>query len=149
MASTSMETMILFIAGILVAVGVAGALTGQVQQISAAIDDAGVDAADDIRSDVEVISDPNGEVYNRSGNENVTLLVKNTGSASLPADDGRFDVLVDGRYRGSVGVTVLDADSWGRGDVVRLNVSTGALDAGDHRVKLIVEGDEEVFEFRT
>jgi flagellar protein FlaG len=148
-ASASVETMILFIAGIVVAVGVAGALTGQVQDLSGAIDDTGLDVAEEVRTDVEVISDPGSQVYNASGAQNLTLYVKNTGSASLDADGSEVDLLLDGQYESDLSVTVLDGPSWGPTNVARLNVSVGALPADDHRAKVIVNGDEEVFRFRT
>jgi flagellar protein FlaG len=148
-ASTSMETMILFIAGLVVAVGVAGALTGQVQQLSAAIDDTGVDAAEQIRTDVEIVSDAGSPVYDTLGNGNVTVYVKNTGSENLPADPDQLEVLLDGRYAANVSLSVVDGDGWDTGNVVNVSVSEPGLASGDHRLKLIVNGDEEVFEFRT
>ena len=59
-----------------------------------------------------------------------------------------IDVILDGEYRTSVNVTVVDADTWGPNDVARVRVSlSDGLDPGDHRVKVIVNGDEEVLEF--
>jgi flagellar protein FlaG len=141
--------MILFIAGIVVAVGVAGALTGQVQELSGAIDDTGLDVAEEVRTDVEVISDAGSQVYNASGGQNLTLYVRNTGSARLDAAGSTVDLLLDGRYESALSVTVLDGPSWGPTNVARLDVSVGSLSPGDHRAKVIVNGDEEVFQFRT
>lgn len=152
MASVSISHMILFIASILIAASVAGVFTDSVGQLSQAISDQGLQVSEDVRTDIEIISD-NGTgacVYDCSGEGNLTLLVKNTGSRSLPADPAGMDVLVDGRYQpaSAVGVEVLDgSDSWRRGSVVRVNVTTD-LGSGDHRAKLIVSEDEEVFNFR-
>jgi hypothetical protein len=41
------------------------------------------------------------------------------------------------------------SDSWPRGGVIELSFDVGSLtDGSDHRVKLIVREDEELFEFR-
>lgn len=151
MASVSVSHMILFIASIVVAASVAGVFTSTIGQISAAIDDQGLHVSDDIRTDVEIISD-NGTgacVYNCDGNGNLTLLVKNVGSSRLPADADQVDVLVDSDYQLPADVTlelVDSTDEWGRTDVVRLEIDQ-SIGSGDHRAKVIVNGDEEVFEF--
>lgn len=151
MASVSISHLIIFIASLLVAASVAGTMTTGVDRLTGAIDDESLDMAETVRSDAEVISDPGGPVYNRSGEENVTLLVKNTGSNRLPVDADAFDVLLDGEYRVNVGVepVTASADSWRPGEVVRLEIDVPGLAAGDHRVRLVVGGDEEVFRFRT
>jgi flagellar protein FlaG len=153
MASVSVSHMILFIASMIVAASVAGVFTSTVDEISSAIDDQGLHLSDSVRTDIEIISD-NGAgscVYDCEGAGNVTLLVKNTGSNRLRADSEAIDVLVDNRYQptGDVTVELLGgADSWDTNDVVRLEIDEGGLSSGDHRAKVIVNGDEEVFEFR-
>ena len=147
MASVSTSHLILFIASMVVAAGVAGTFTSTVSDVTAAMEDQSLDVSEQIRTDVEVISDPAAGVYD-DGAGNVTVLVKNTGSTDIAADPAVVDVLVDGVYRTNVTLTVVDGGTWGEHDVVRLAVSTGTLDPGDHRLKLIVNGDEEVFRFR-
>ncbi|MHB9287173.1 flagellar protein G [Halobacteriales archaeon Cl-PHB] len=153
MASVSVSHMILFIASMLIAASVAGVFTSTVDQLSQAIDDQGLQVSDDVRSDIEIISD-NGTgacVYNCDGNGNLTLLVKNTGSNELIGRPEQIDVLVNGRYQSpsDVTVTVLgDAQTWNRNEVVRIEVNEPGLSSGDHRAKVIVNGDAEVFEFR-
>ncbi|MFB6296485.1 MAG: flagellar protein G [Halobacteriales archaeon] len=149
MVSVSTSHLILFIASLTVAAGVAGTLIQGVEGVSSAIDERSLDVADEIRTDVEVISDPASPVYDTDGNGNVTLLVKNTGSQRLAADAGGVEVLLDGEFKSNVTVTVLDGSQWDTGNVARVEVSAPGLASGDHRVKLIVNGDEEVFEFRT
>jgi flagellar protein FlaG len=152
MASVSVSHMILFIASMLIAASVAGVFTTTVDQLSQAIDDQGLSVADDVRTDVEIISD-NGTgacVYDCDGNGNLTLLVKNTGSQRLSTDTSVLSVLVNGRFQppGDVTATPLgEATSWGPGDVVRLEIAASGLSSGDHRAKVIVNSDEEVFEF--
>jgi flagellar protein FlaG len=148
MASASASHLILFIASLMVAASVAGTFTSSVNQISSAIDDQSYDISGDIKTDVEVISDPAGPIYDRNGNQNVTLLVKNTGSNDLPATARNVDVILDGQYATDVHLTVLDEAQWSPGAVARLNVSGQALNAGDHRVKVVVNEDEEIFRFK-
>jgi flagellar protein FlaG len=148
-SGTSVSHLVLFIASLVVASSVAVAFTGQVGELTSAIDRQGGDLGRQIDTDVEVISDAGSPVYNLSGDGNVTLLVKNTGSATIPADSTGIDVLLDGRYQTGVGVTVLDGPVWSASTVARVEIAAPDLAAGDHRVKLVVNGDEEVFEFRT
>lgn len=147
MADVSAPSLILFIASLVVAAGVAGVLINTVNGISSAIDDRGGDVTESIRTDVEVISDPEAAIYNDSEGT-LTLLVKNTGLRELPATNRTFDVIVDAEYRTSVSVRVVDGDVWRPHRVVELTIGGLALDGGDHRAKLVVDGDEEVFRFR-
>jgi flagellar protein FlaG len=148
MAEISVPTLILFIASIVIAAGVAGVLVDTVSGISNAVDDRGGDVSESIKTDVEIISDPEAGVYDDS-NSTVTLYVKNTGIRTLPADAGNVDVFVDGRYRTNTTVAVVEGSEWTPNAVVELTISEVSLSAGDHRVKLVVDRDEEVFEFRS
>lgn len=150
MAGGSAAELILFIAAIVIAASVAGTLTSEVDRVSDAISAKSLDVAGEIRADTEIVSDAGASVYNRSGNENVTIHVRNTGASDLPADPGTVDVILDGAYRTDVTVTPVDGgELWDRGDVVRVEFSAPDLPSGDHRLKLVVRGDEEVFRFRT
>jgi len=148
-ASVSSSTLIIFIASILVAASVAGTMTSGVQQLSSALGDRSVDVSQEIETDIEIISDAGSpeSVYNNS--TGLTLLVKNTGSDSLPAAPGTFDVIVDGEYATNKDVEVVDGSSWSPGNVARVNATDVTLDTGDHRVVVIVNGDREVLELRT
>lgn len=148
MASVSLSHLVIFIASMIIAAGVVGTATGSVDRFSGAIEDRSLDVSQEVRTDVEIISDAGSPVYNASGDENVTLLVKNTGSRNLEPDSDLADVLVDGTYVASVTIEPVDSSSWQRSDVVRLHIDAGTLSSGDHRVKLVVDGDEEVFRFR-
>jgi flagellar protein FlaG len=143
-ADISMPSLILFIASIVIAAGVAGVLVDTVTGISSALDDRGADLSTEVRTDVEVISDPESGVYD---GQNLTLYVKNTGLRTLPPSADAVDVLVDGTYQTEVTLTIVDGDDWRPHNVAELTVSGLSLPAGDHRVKLVVDGDEEVFEF--
>lgn len=149
MSGVSVTHLVLFIASMVVASSVAVAFTGQVDDLTASLDQRGDDLSDEVRTDVEVISDAGSQVYNQSGSQNVTLLVKNTGSRTLASDDTAVDAVVDGTYVGNVSVTVLDGTTWDEAGVARVEIDGPTLDTGDHRVKVVVSGDEEVFRFNT
>jgi flagellar protein FlaG len=149
MASVSTSHLILFIASLIIAASVAGTFMSGVERLSGALGDRSIDVSSDIETDVEIISDPgSGAVYNAS-NGNVTVLVKNTGSTDLQATKDQIEVLLDGKYQSNVSMKVVDGPAWSVGNVARVNISTGGISNGDHRVKLTVNGDEEVLEFRT
>lgn len=148
MASVSTSHLILFIASLLVAASVAGTFTSEIERLSGALGDRGLDVSNQIRTDVEIISDVDaGNVYNASGEENITLLIKNTGSRNLEGTSDEIDVLVDGEYQTDVSVAVIGDDRWAVGTVARVEINQ-SLDPGDHRVKVVVNDDEEVIEFR-
>ncbi|MFD1570904.1 flagellar protein G [Halorubrum laminariae] len=153
MASVPVSHLILFIASLVIAASVVGTITTGVDRVSAAVDDAGLDATETLRTDVTIISDPSSGVYDE-GTDNVTLLIKNTGTYRLAPDGSGLDVLFDGAYvppdamTGDL-VSAGDGAAWSRGDVLRLTIEAGDLSSGtDHRVYLTVNGDEELFQFR-
>ncbi|WP_435096397.1 flagellar protein G [Halorubrum sp. N11] len=160
MASVPISHLILFIASLVIAAGVVGTITTGVDRVSAAVDDAGLDATEKLRTDVTIISDASAGVYNASDQQNVTLLIKNTGTYRLAPDGSGLDVVFDGRYvrPSAINGEVVSADGgavWSRGDVLRLTINASDLDGtnsglddGDHRVFITVNGDEELFQFR-
>jgi flagellar protein FlaG len=148
MASSSVSSLILFIAAMIIAASVAGTMVTNVAEVSNAIDSRSVDAEKRIDTEIEVISDPGSAAVYDDGNDTVSVLVKNTGETKLPAEPGKVDVLVDGRYVGasSQQFFVLDGTQWNSGTVVRLEIDT-SLSTGEHRVVLVINGDREVFTF--
>jgi len=146
MASVSVSHLILFIASMAIAASVAGVFTSSIGELSNAVSEQGLDVSSEVRSDVEIISDGGSDAIYDSGT--ITLYVKNTGSETLAPVPGQMDVFVDGQFATEYTVTLEPngGDSWRAGDVVRVEISQ-SLSGGDHRVKLIVNGDEEVFEF--
>jgi flagellar protein FlaG len=144
--------MILFIASMIIAASVAGVFTSSVDDLASAIDDQGVQVSDDVRTSIEIISDGSaaGSVYNDTAGE-VTLLVKNVGTNRLSAEPSQIDILVNGQFTTSSDISVEllgDGDRWAPNDVVRITVANQNLGPDDHRAKVIVNGDEEVFRFR-
>jgi flagellar protein FlaG len=159
MASVPVSHLILFIASLVIAAGVVGTITTGVDRVSAAVDDAGLDATEQLRTDVTIISDPSAGVYN-AGSGNVTLLIQNTGTYRLAPDGSDLDIVFDGSYVGPDAlsgelVSADGANAWSRGDVLRLTIEVNKIDGvsgglvdGDHRVFVTVNGDEELFQFR-
>ena len=151
MASVSLTHMVLFIASLLVAASVAGVLTDEVGRLSDAITEQGLDASKEVRTDIEIISDAGAEGIYDTSTDNVTVHVKNTGSERLEGAPREVDVILDGEYQTDVFVEVVDGDSWDTNNVARIRINEPDLENGqtDHRLKVIVNGDEEVFEFTT
>ena len=152
MASVSVSELILFIAALTVALGVATTLTVNVADISNSIGERGGSVSEDIKTEVEIISDSGSPdaIYNDTDG-NVTILVKNTGQKTLPADGSQLDVLVDGEYQridATAVVVAENATGWGPGEVLRVTVNR-SLDPGDHRIKVIANGDSSAIRFRT
>jgi len=145
--------MILFIASILVAASVVGVFTDSISQVSEAIDQRGVSVSENIRSDIEIISDSGSAAVYDGTNDRVTIHIKNTGSETLTARTDQIDVFVDGRYQSPEDMRVSlvgGATTWGPGEVAKLEIDNLPNDFnGDHRVKVIVNQDEEVFRFNT
>jgi len=146
MAGSSVSELVIFIAAVSVAAGVSGAMVTTVGGISDSLDERGADVAATIDTDVELISDPGSDALYAGGD--LRLLVKNTGGRTLAAE--RVELLVDGRYVASptYTTTVVGADSWGEGDVLRIRANR-TLEAGDHRATVVVRSERETIRFRT
>ncbi len=149
MASVSVSHLIIFIAAMVVAASVAGALTTTVNDISNAIDEQGPSVSDDIRSDISIINDPGADVENDGDLE---LFVKNTGSTELTTNSDNIDVLVNGVFtqleEDAVTIQTNDNDVWGQNDVAQINVNVDPdtdLNDGENRVKIVVDGAEDTF----
>ena len=145
--------MILFIASMLVAASVAGVFTDTVGQLSNAIDDQGLQVSQDVRTDVEIISDSGSDAVYDTTTDNITIHVKNTGSQTLAAESSAVNVFVNGKFETDVNVTLLaDGVNWRPDTVVKVEIDrtdSPLASNSDHRVKVVVNGDEEVFKFRT
>lgn len=148
MANVTVSSLILFIASMTLAVGVAGTLVTNVSQISQSIDERSVGVSAKIETDIEVISDAGSDgLYNDTTDE-LTLLVKNTGARTLVNDTSAVTVLVDGQFvkSANLSMVVIEHAEWRQGSVARLTIQR-SLDGGSHRVVVRVNEDEEVFEF--
>ncbi|MDZ7746890.1 MAG: fla cluster protein flaG [Halobacteriales archaeon] len=150
MAADSVSTLVLFIAALSVAAAVSGTLVSSVGGLADAVGAHGADVAEDIDTDIEIISDPaSGAVYDAT-DETVSLLVKNSGRRHISTSGPSIEVLLDGEYvmSSAITVTVLDGESWTSGTVVRIVIDS-ALATGDHSATVIVESERETIRFRT
>ncbi|MFB6148740.1 MAG: flagellar protein G [Halobacteriales archaeon] len=145
MASTSISELIIFITSLLIVAGVATTLTGQVGQIGAAIDDQAFELSNQVRTDIELVSDGQSDIYNETSN-NLTLLVHNTGSSRLSTDNGSIDILIDGQYGTTRSIEPIDAETWDPGVITRIVVEID-LSAGSHRVIVRINGVEASLRF--
>ncbi|TQQ81026.1 flagellar protein G [Halonotius terrestris] len=146
MASVSVSHLIIFIASLVVAAGVAGTLTTGVERVSSSIEDGSIDTSQQVRTDVEIISDPQATY-----SEPVTIHVRNTGSQNIPIDPGSVNVIFNGEFVPNSDISIEDANDasntvWRNGDVVNVTISNVALET-DNRIFLTVNGDREELEF--
>lgn len=152
MAGVSISHLIIFIASLLIAGAVVGAAFTGVDQFNSAMEDRSITAAEQLRTDISVISDPASHAIYDDDSGNVTVLLKNTGELNLLADPRQIDVLLNGEYvvAERLAVDVLDADgnNWRTSNVIELTLLTEGLDPGDHRITITVNGAEAVLEFR-
>lgn len=149
MASAPISSLILFIAAMLIAAGVAGTLVTNINEVSNSIDDYSGDVKEKIDTEIDVISDAGSDSIYDADNATITLLVKNTGSKTLANETSQLDVTVDGEYvsGGSLNMTVVDGEPWRPGDVVRLEIDRSLATGEEHRVVVIANGDRAEFEF--
>ncbi|OVE84997.1 flagellin [Natronolimnobius baerhuensis] len=156
MASVPASHIILFVASMIVAAGIAGTVILEVDNLSDAVETRGSNVAEEIETDIEITSDQGyaESIYDPDAGE-VTLLVKNIGSSSLDASDSQLDILLDGRYVTSDATTVervdVEGSSWRSGGVVEVTIdleqTNGYTVEGDTRVTVIVTGNEDTIAF--
>lgn len=156
MSGVSVSHLVLFIASLVVAAGVAGTLVTEVDRVSNSVAESSDGVSEQIETDFEIISDSGSEALYEPGGDGdggqLTLLVKNTGSVNLAADSGYLDVLVDGRYVPPADVSVQRADnggegSWTTGSVVEVTIDLQEDLDGDTRASIRVNGNEAVLQF--
>lgn len=150
MASVSVSHLILFIASMLIAASVAGVFTSSVDELAGAIDDRGIQVSENVRTNIEIISDSGSDNIYDDSEENVTLLVKNIGTNELTVSETQVDVLINGRFQAAGDLTLEllgEGASWSPDEVVRITASQ-SLTTGDHRAKVIVNDAESIFKFR-
>lgn len=148
MVSVPSTHLVLFIASIAVAASVAGAFTAEASRLSGTFEEVGLDLSDEVDTDIEIVTDLGAAVY-QAETDGLSVHVLNMGERTLSADPEQIDVFVDGTFQPSdeLTVTVLDASSWSRDTVVRIDITEPGLSGGDHRIKVVVDGDAEVIEF--
>lgn len=153
MAGVSASHLIIFIASLVVAAGVVGTLTTGVDRVSSAIDDRSLDVSQQVRTDVAFVSD-SGATSSYTAGENLTVHVRNTGSQGIPLEPSAMDLVFNGEFVSSSEFLVNDADGtdtvWRPGSVANITINSAEheIQPDDNRLVLIVNEDEETFEFR-
>jgi len=135
---TSATKSIFFIAAVIVAVTLAGIFTTITYKLSEDIGLRSELVSSVLKSDIEIINDPEYVPYNSDTNE-LLLYVKNTGKDILSTS--KVSIIIDGLVipDSNITATILgDEESWTPGTVVefRINVS---LSSGDHKVKVVLD----------
>ena len=148
MSSVSASHLVIFIASIVVAAGVAGTLVTQVDRVSTSIVNQNEDVEERIDTDIRIISDTGqpDSIYD-SGTNNLTLYVKNTGGTELNIQQDDIDVLVDGSFNSPDTVSRVDdtTDRWPPGTVVEVTVN--GITSGDTRATVSVRENEDTIRF--
>jgi flagellar protein FlaG len=151
MSGVSASHLVIFIASIVVAAGVAGTLVTQVDRVSQSITEQSEGIQSQIDADVRIISDTgsSGSIYD-DGTGNLTLYVKNTGDDELDPSPTGIDVLIEGRFKSPTSVRRVDGGDgtvWPPGSVVEVTVEGVDID-GPTRVTVAVRENEDTIRFR-
>src|SRR3989337_2819310 len=141
--------LIFFIGAIVIAVGVIGVVTTNVQSITASYGMNSRTLADQLRTDITIINDPEKILL---VSNNYSFFVKNTGQSTL--DPATVNMFVDGKYTQNLTYTIMDGgSSWYPTYVLRLNYSTNnnpPLSGIDHSVRVVAgNGVFDTMVFRT
>ncbi len=138
MPGESITHLIFFIAAIVIAVGVIGVVTTNVQSITASYGMGSKSLADQLKTDITIINDPAAIPFSAN---NYSFFVKNTGKSIL--DPSMVNMFVDGNYTMNITYRVMEGGNiWSPTYVLMLNYSVlknPALSSGDHTVRIVAE----------
>ncbi len=157
MSGVSVSTLILFIASLIVAAGVAGTLVTTVDDITQSAETTGDEISENIDTDFVIINDGKGDAFyqenDTDGTSTITLYVRNTGSTVLSQNATRIDVLVNGGFVADIDVTTTEAGAstevWEQAEVIEIVVNLDRqLSTTDNRVTVSVNGVRQSVEFR-
>lgn len=151
MSGVTASHLVLFIASIVVAAGVAGTLVTQVDRVSQSITEQSDEIESQIDTDIRIVSDT-GSPDSIYDGEDLTLYVKNTGESELEPEPEAIDVLIEGRFNMPDNVSVVDdPDStvWLPGSVIEITVENVDIEDGSTRVTVGVSENEDTIRFRT
>lgn len=128
MADSGVSQIILFASSIAIAGIVSGVLFQSVGALSAGLDWRGKALEESLRTDIQIINDPQ-----KVTNNPTKIYVKNIGSTNLDKD--KLTVLLDGAYTTYTGSLVAGAAAWKPGEVAEVSIS-GTQPAGNHFVRV-------------
>lgn len=145
-AGASATQMVFFITSVIIALSVVGAMFLNIQSISSAAIMGSKTFAEQLKTDITIISDPEMIPYS---DYNYTFYVKNTGKEELGIQ--YVTVIIDGTIvvDSNLNKTILGNDPmWLSGDVLQINATT-SLSASSHNIRVITaNGIEDTFSFR-
>lgn len=157
MSGVSASTLVIFIASILVAAGVAGTLVTTVGEISTSAETKGDAITESIDSDIELLNDGGGSNFytenDTEGTANITVYARNTGSTTLLKDPDELDVLVNGLFVSSDNLTVTSMNgetgrAWAEDEVIEIEISLDEqLEGSGNRLTVAAKGAERSLEF--
>lgn len=150
MASVSSAHLVLFIAAVLVAAVLAGTMTQSAGRVGNAITEDSQVEARHVDTEIRVVSDSASPAaaYNNT-TDTLTLYVKNVGATTIPSSPSAVTVLVNGTYQSDRRTTVLDADKWRPGSLLRVRVNVTLPDDARTRVVVTPSGARDRFVFTT
>ncbi len=155
MSGVSASTLVIFIATILVAAGVAGTLVTTVGDISTSAETRGDAITESIDADIELLNDGGGAnfyVEEGDGTSEITFYLRNTGSNALLKEPGDIDVLVNGLFIDDLSIESRSGNDdprvWERGEVIEIVVTLEEeLDGNGNRLTVSTKGTERSLEF--
>ena len=152
MSGVSASTLVIFIASILVAAGVAGTLVATVGDISNSAETKGDAITESIDADFEILNDGGGDNFYDGASE-ITFYIRNTGSNALFQDPDDINVLVNGQFQQDLSISSVanddgSTDVWAEGEVLKIVVTlnNGLNDSGN-RLTVSTKGTERSIEF--
>jgi len=137
MASSVVSELVLFIVSLLVAGMVAGGLYVVTQDLSDGIVVKGRAVSTDLRTDFEIINDPEHIPY-ASASGSYIFYVRNTGKTSFSFDSNSVVVMIDGNLIPPANLTFDPSGSLAPYEVGKIYVQT-SLSPGYHKVAVVIE----------
>lgn len=160
MSGVSASTLVIFIASILVAAGVAGTLVTTVGDISTSAETQGDAVTDSIDANIELLNDGGGSNFYVEDNfaaghaAEITLYARNTGTTILVKNETELDVLVNGLFidASSMNITSMNGDdtsrAWVEDEVIEIVIELDEpLNGSGNRVTVAPQGAEKSVEF--
>jgi len=148
MSDAGASHIIFFVASMVLATLVVGAISINVQSVADATRGSGTMLSKQIKTDITIISD--STMIPTNGSYRV-FYAKNTGKAKL--DINQIDVFLDGQYitDSSLILKVLDTGEtiWREGEVLEVNIANSEISIGDHSLRIVTEtGILDTMDFR-
>ena len=156
MSGVSASTLVIFIASILVAAGVAGTLVTTVGDISTSAETRGDAITESIDSEIELLNDGGGSSFYVEDGEgaNITVYVRNTGTTTLLKAEDEIDVLVNGLFVDSDRLEIAsmngdtDDRAWAEDEVIEIVITLEEpLEGSGNRLTVSPPGTERSLEF--